>query len=129
MKLSDIEDALKGNFVWAKSDADTKIHQTNPEVEGSPDTALIVFCGLAEMYGYDGKEIARHLSIEVDEYYRLNNLYRKKMKAAHERMDRNKWDIEINDLVQKVYIKSKLVQNKLRIYNAPFIKLEELPNY
>lgn len=129
MKLSDIEDALRGNFVWDNSPGNVKALQTNAEIEGSPYTALIVFCGLSEMYGFEAKETAAHLSLTEEDYYRLINLYRKKMAAAQRRIKREQWDIEINDLVQKVWIKSKLIQNFLRLrQQRTYTPLRDLPN-
>jgi hypothetical protein len=129
MKLSDIETSMRGNFVWDRNPDNMKILQTNAEVESSVDTALIVFCGLGEMYGFDAKDTAAYLSLTETEYYRLLRLYRKKMTEAQQRIARKQWDTEINDLVQKVWIKSKLLQNYLRLHwQQPYQPLSDLPN-
>lgn len=127
MKLADIEQACKGNFVWDRA-ATIKIMQCNPEVESSPDTALIVFCGLSEMYGFEVKEVAPYLSIPKTEYFRLLRLFRLKMEAARRRRQKGEWDTEINDLVQKVYIKTRLLQNYLRLHSQGYFIMEDMPN-
>lgn len=126
MKLHDIEDAFKGQFVWDRKG--TKLMQTNHEVEGSEDTALIIFCGLSEMHGFGVEETAEYLSVEEWEYYRLLRLFRSKMSAASERIRDGKWDTEINDLVQKVWTKSQLVQNVLRHKWKSWLNLGDLPS-
>jgi hypothetical protein len=129
MKLTFLEDACQGNFVWDKSPDNTKVMQCNPEVEASPDTALIVFCGLSEMYGFEARDVAAYLALTEAEYYRLLRLYRNKMAEAQARIAGGRWDIEINDLVQKVWIKSRLLQNYLRLRaQQSYHNLNWMPN-
>lgn len=129
MRLSHIEEACTGQFVWSNSSPSGKILQTNPEIEGgSTDTALIVFVGLSEMYGFKHTAVAEYLAIEPTEYYRLLRVYRQKMEQAHERINAKQWDIEKNDLTQKVWIKTKLLQNRLRLQDRDYSLLSDLPN-
>src|ERR1051325_7731241 len=113
MRLQQIEDAFKGDFVWSKSKTETKILQCNAEIEGSTDTALIVFCGLSEMYGFESKQTARSIPLLENEYYRLLKIFRVKIMAAYERIKAGEWDNNKNDLVQKIWTKTRLIQNKL----------------
>lgn len=101
--------------------------QTNSEIEASEDTAIIVFCGLSEMYGFDAEDTASHLAIEEWEYYRDLKQYRKKMDEAAKRLADNKWNIEINDLVQKVWIKSRLIQNRVDLCYRSRLNITDLP--
>lgn len=102
--------------------------QTNEEIEGSADTAAIIFCGLAEMYGFQAIDAIEHLALEKWEYYRFLKMYRAKMMEATIRIRREEWDIERNDLVQKVWIKTQLVRNRINLSPASRVRLDDLPN-
>lgn len=127
MQLYHLEDAMMGQFIWAKKSE--KIMQTNDEVEASPDTALVVFCGLSEMYGFSQEEVCDYLVVDQNEYFRYLKMFRGKMSDAYERMKIGEWDYEKQDMVQKVYIKSRLVHSKVSLSSGSTrFELSEFPN-
>jgi len=111
MELYQIETALKGQFVWRKPAR--KRFDCNAEIECSADTAIIVFIGLAESGGFTEKVICDYLDITPVVYRRLSLTYRNKMNEAADKISKQLWNYNRQDLAQRVWMKSSLVRRNI----------------
>ncbi len=61
MTLEQIESAMRPQFIWDKEGL--KPLQTCEVMEGSKDVARMIFCGIADMFGMDRKDVQLHLDM------------------------------------------------------------------
>jgi hypothetical protein len=117
MKLENLERVMKAQFVWHRDPL--KPMQTNELIEGSKDTARIVFVGIANMYGFYVADICQYLDIMHDSYVEkltlFRDVYRDGYKGRH--LSRDK---------ARIYRKIRLVLNAIQSETKrnPYIKME-----
>ena len=124
MELYQLENAIRKQCIWDHSSP--RRLQTNPEYEMKADLGMILFVGIAEMYGFDGEDILNYIDLHPDIY--------KKRKAtfirAHQEVQRRIAMDEptVNDFRNKIYVKTNLVQNYIRLHynNEGFLSYQDL---
>jgi hypothetical protein len=122
IKLKEIEQVMKPNFIWNRSGL--KPLQVNEEYEGNKELARTIFVGIADMYGFKSDDICDYLDCGYDsyrhklsqfrEYYQIGYRHREKLHTCDES-------------VKKFYIKVGLCLNSIKLTTKrnPYIKLEE----
>jgi hypothetical protein len=128
MKLSHIEQSIKGQFIWKnrkKRASETEfeyqkrlktIHRfhVDEERECMKGMALIVFCGIAHSYQIDDDEVADYLGID----YRLQvyylNIFHKYTKKAAELKETGRFNP--SRPAEKLMIKTGLCRNYIKFH-------------
>lgn len=127
IKLIELEQAMKGQFVWDREGL--KPLQLNEEYEGNKELARTIFVGLADMYGFDSSDVMNHIDCGYDSYrYKLMQ-FRDYYKMGKKREEEG--TLRANeDAVTKFYVKVSLCLNAIRFQTKrnPYLKLEEYIN-
>lgn len=124
IRLNDIEDVMRGQFVWDRDGL--KPMQVNEEYEGNKELARTVFVGLADMYGYDATEVMNYIDCGYDSYRHKISVFRESYKTGKQR-DEDGVLRSFEDSINKVYIKTCLCLNAIRYKTRrnPYLKLED----
>lgn len=142
LHLDDLRRAMKSQFVWYKrtrrrGESDDEFEKrislmhelrTDKENEVLESLALIVFCGAAEMYGFDNRDVFDYLGVDKREFSVYKNLYERYMRQAVDiRMAGGK--LEPKSAAGRVFTKMGLVRNYINL-NFPegSVRLRDLPN-
>jgi hypothetical protein len=134
MNLSLLESAMKGQFIW--KDHETKPLQTHEEYEHSAGLGLMVFIGMSKNLGFEKKDVLEHLAIESDEYDHKLSLYNQHCSDAYAIRAAGGFSVKCEDessrmkTIRKVYFKSKLVHNYIRLnyIQTERLALSDLPS-
>lgn len=124
IRLNDIEDVMRGQFVWDRDGL--KPMQVNEEYENNKELARTVFVGLADMYGYDAIEVMNYIDCGYDSYRHKISVFRESYKTGKQR-DEDGVLRSFEDSINKVYIKTCLCLNAIRYKTKrnPYLKLED----
>lgn len=124
IRLNDIEDVMRGQFVWDREGL--KPMQVNEEYENNKELARTVFVGLADMYGYDATEVMNYIDCGYDSYRHKISVFRESYKTGKQR-DEDGVLRSFEDSINKVYIKTCLCLNAIRYKTKrnPYLKLED----
>lgn len=114
MELWELENAIKKQCLWNR-DTNRKF-QCNPIYEQRAELGQILFIGIAEMYGFKREAVLGYVDIEL-------RIYKKRLSsfqhAHHEIVKRILSDQKKqNDFINKIYIKTGLVHNYIRLHYA-----------
>ena len=110
-KLTQLEKAMRPQFVWEKNPA--KPLQTLETQEGAKDIARMIFVGIADMYGFQSDDIKNFLGMRFESYRNKLSTFRELMKEARRR-EAAGLIYANDDLVKKFYLKVNLTLNAIR---------------
>jgi len=127
-KLKQLEEAMKGQFIWDKTA--TKKLQVDEEVEGAKDLARMIFVGIADMYGFESRQVMDFLDMEYESHRHKLSQFKSHYKEAIQREARGSLMLT-EDTVKKVYIKSSLCLNSIgfRYRTNPYVTLQNWINH
>lgn len=105
---------------------------TDEEIEGTDNLALIVFCGVALMYGFEPDDVIAHLEVESWQYRRYIKSFEQLQKDAVRILVAEKkggGKLHPHSRPGKLYIKTNLVKNYINLnYPEGRLRLSDLPN-
>lgn len=127
-KLKQLEEAMKGQFIWDKSG--NKKLQVDEEFEGAKDLARMIFVGIADMNGFDSRQVMDYLDMEYESHRHKLSQFKSYYKEAIYRDNRGTL-LNNEDTVKKVFIKTCLTLNSIKFkYNANlYVRLENWVNH
>ena len=127
IKLKELEKCMRPQFIWDRNGQ--KMMQVNEEMEGAKDLARMIFCGIAEMYGFDSLEIMAYIEMEYEGYRNKVQQFRANWREANRRKEEGSlWSYD--DPIKKFYTKVSMVLNAIKHKEGsnPFLKLEDFMN-
>lgn len=127
IKLKEIEEIMRPNFIWDREGL--KPLQLNEDYEGNKELARTIFVGLADMYGFDSRDVMNYIDCGYDSYRHKLMQFREYYKIGKER-DANGTIKDLEDAASKLYVKTCLCLNAIRYKTKrnPYLKLDEYIN-
>lgn len=110
-KLSQLEKAMRAQFVWEKNPA--KPLQTLEAQEGAKDIARMIFVGISDMYGFKAEDVKNYLDMRFESYRNKLSNFRELMKEARRRELAGTIYLT-DDMVKKFYLKVNLTLNAIK---------------
>lgn len=117
--LTQLEKAMRGQFVWEKSPA--KPLQTLETQEGAKDIARMIFVGIADMHGFKSEEVQNYLDMRFDSYRNKLSTFRENIKECRIR-EANDSIYAVDDNIKKFYLKVNLTLNAVKyMYGGSYL--------
>lgn len=113
IKLYELENVMKGQFVWSKKG--NKKLETDEQMEGGKDLARDVFVGLSDVYGFDASDVCDYLDMGYDSYRHKLMYFREAYREGKRRQDAGELFFH-NDRVTRIFVKISLCMNAIRSY-------------
>jgi hypothetical protein len=123
-KLTQLEKAMRAQFVWEKNPA--KPLQTLETQEGAKDIARMIFVGIADMHGFKSEEVQNYLDMRFDSYRNKLSTFRENIKECRRR--ENEGNIyEVDDSIKKFYLKVNLTLNAIKyMYGGSYLSFSTI---
>jgi hypothetical protein len=123
-KLTQLEKAMRPQFVWEKNPA--KPLQTLETQEGAKDIARMIFVGIADMHGFKSEEVQNYLDMRFDSYRNKLSTFRENIKECRRR--ENEGNIyEVDDSIKKFYLKVNLTLNAIKyMYGGSYLSFSTI---
>ncbi len=127
VKLNDLRAAMQAQFIWDRSGQ--KIMQLNEEMEGSKDLARMIFCGIADMYGFDSASVMTFIEMEHEGYRNKLQQFKLSWREANKRVTDGTIYL-YEDPIRKFYVKTCMTLNSIKFKEGgnPFLKFKDFMN-
>jgi hypothetical protein len=123
-KLSQLEKAMRPQFVWEKNPA--KPMQTLEHQEGAKDVARMIFVGVADMHGFKSEDIQEYLDMRFESYRNKLSTFRDMLKECKRRRKDGSL-LEIDDQVKRFYFKVNLTLNAIKyMYGGSYLSFSNI---
>jgi hypothetical protein len=112
MELWQLEVAIRKQCIW-NHDSSRRM-QTHQAFEMKAELGMILFIGIAEMYGFDGEDVLNYIDLAPDIYKKRKATFIRAHQEVQKRIASGLPAAQ--DFKNKIYVKTGLVQNYIRLH-------------